>query len=402
MAVIERDVVLMSKDADGNQTIDMPITRLGNIEGTADIKPVPAAADYVPVMDSADNGQMKKTTVDALADSIANVSGLDAHTGNATIHITAEERDKWNGKQDKLRGQSGQVVGFDTNGSAAAVQGWSNPNLLDNWYFADPINQRGKTEYTGNIYTIDRWNEQAITSASLFVRDDCIEISCQNNDGIRQTFESDEFPPIGTVMTVSILTKEFGLLSSTFTLPSSVQTYQYPGMIWSFAAGLIDNEKIAVWPAIIYNQPYPQSLSIIAAKLELGDCQTLAHQDASGNWVLNDPPLNKALELAKCQRYQYVFGAQFNGAHGRTEADMQHVTVSISLPTTIRGNPTVIIPELIVVGNGKAVAIQNIAVSGIATSNGAFFGVPGDFSTIGGLKPVDLYFNSGLTIDANL
>ena len=31
--------------------------------------------------------------------------------------------------------------------------------------------------------------------------------------------------------------------------------------------------------------------------------QTIAHQDASGNWVLNDPPPNKALELAKCQRY---------------------------------------------------------------------------------------------------
>ena len=33
----------------------------------------------------------------------------------------------------------------------------SNPNLLDNWYFADPINQRGETEYTGSGYSIDRW-----------------------------------------------------------------------------------------------------------------------------------------------------------------------------------------------------------------------------------------------------
>ena len=24
----------------------------------------------------------------------------------------------------------------------------SNPNLLDNWYFVDPINQRGQMEYT--------------------------------------------------------------------------------------------------------------------------------------------------------------------------------------------------------------------------------------------------------------
>ena len=45
---------------------------------------------------------------------------------------------------------------------------------------------------------------------------------------------------------------------------------------------------------------------IKAAKLELGPVQTLARQDADGNWVLNDPPPNFALELAKCQRYQYV------------------------------------------------------------------------------------------------
>lgn len=34
----------------------------------------------------------------------------------------------------------------------------SNENLLDNWYFPDPINQRGQEEYTGRrIYCIDRW-----------------------------------------------------------------------------------------------------------------------------------------------------------------------------------------------------------------------------------------------------
>ena len=44
-------------------------------------------------------------------------------------------------------------------------------------------------------------------------------------------------------------------------------------------------------------------LYIKAAKLELGPVQTLAHKDENGNWILNDPPPSKALELAKCQRY---------------------------------------------------------------------------------------------------
>ena len=50
--------------------------------------------------------------------------------------------------------------------------------------------------------------------------------------------------------------------------------------------------------------------TLLAAKLELGPVQTLAHQDASGNWVLNDPPPNKALELLKCQRYFCKFSGR--------------------------------------------------------------------------------------------
>ena len=50
--------------------------------------------------------------------------------------------------------------------------------------------------------------------------------------------------------------------------------------------------------------------TILAAKLELGTHQTLAHQDAAGNWVLNDPPPDKALELLKCQRYYQVFSRE--------------------------------------------------------------------------------------------
>lgn len=44
------------------------------------------------------------------------------------------------------------------------------------------------------------------------------------------------------------------------------------------------------------------NMTIKAAKLELGDYQTLAHQDESGNWVLNEAP-NKAKQLALCSQY---------------------------------------------------------------------------------------------------
>lgn len=60
MSVIERDVVLIGKDEDGNECIDLPITRLGNIEDTADTKEALADNDHIPLVDSADNGKMKK------------------------------------------------------------------------------------------------------------------------------------------------------------------------------------------------------------------------------------------------------------------------------------------------------------------------------------------------------
>lgn len=61
MAIKERDVVLMGKDgADG--TIDLPVTRLGNIEDGAEVKTTLADADALPVVDSADAQEMKKIT----------------------------------------------------------------------------------------------------------------------------------------------------------------------------------------------------------------------------------------------------------------------------------------------------------------------------------------------------
>lgn len=47
--------------------------------------------------------------------------------------------------------------------------------------------------------------------------------------------------------------------------------------------------------------------TLIAAKLELGPVQTLAHKEGDA-WVLNDPPPDPATELAKCQRYYWRNG----------------------------------------------------------------------------------------------
>lgn len=85
----ERDVTMHSKDKNGNTTIDLPITRLGNIEDTADVKETPVEGDYIPIIDSADNGQMKKTPFSAVAGSNAEIKKA-VDTAN-TAKETAEQ-----------------------------------------------------------------------------------------------------------------------------------------------------------------------------------------------------------------------------------------------------------------------------------------------------------------------
>ena len=53
--------------------------------------------------------------------------------------------------------------------------GGVNPNLLDNWYFGRPVNQRGQTEYTGDKYTVDRWH--LTSDGVLTVEDEGIRLT---------------------------------------------------------------------------------------------------------------------------------------------------------------------------------------------------------------------------------
>ena len=159
-----------------------------------------------------------------------------------------------------------------------------NRNLLDNWYFADPINQRGITDdVVVNSYFIDRW--QLMNAGSVTFGDGYITITADQGWPalLRQIWEESLVFPV----TFSVLTTN-GLLSVTLTEAGGA----------TFDGGI----QLVVAPENNCYVFFPQnsSLSIVAVKLELGSVQTLAHQDASGKWVLNDPPPNKGLELLKC------------------------------------------------------------------------------------------------------
>ncbi len=106
MPVLERDVVLMGKDG-GNDTIDLPITCLKNIEDTAEVKEAPAAEDFLPIVDSADGGQMKKVPLRVILEPLAEAqdaaaSAQEMAEGRATMEqvnaaIQAAVLDSWEG-----------------------------------------------------------------------------------------------------------------------------------------------------------------------------------------------------------------------------------------------------------------------------------------------------------------
>ncbi len=246
-------------------------------------------------------------------------------------------------------------------------------NLLGNWYFVDPINQRNVTTLTGQIgpqYVIDRWQWVSLGEDSTFsVINNGIEFF---NGNINQYLENDYS---GKTLTMSILFADGTLKSGTNIFPAKgtdVKTAEFLGdsqlRMWCThtsngikAVGILAKPGYTAKP--------------VAAKLELGSHQTLAHQDASGNWVLNDPPPNKALELAKCQRYfiRIPLSAMPIG-YGYTFSN-GNVRSALIVPQIMRANPTLQINSLYNIEircNGK-IYNQIKSVDCVANENGIGF-----------------------------
>lgn len=238
----------------------------------------------------------------------------------------------------RVRGDPSTVNGIraDSTGNITItppdVGAASNTNLLDNWYFADPVNQRGLAEYSGSsIIAIDQW---ILENCKLTIENGRIVLRRASEApayaSIVQRFERMNILA-GRIVTVSVLVEENGANQCYFTT-----------LRFAESSGGIDIGPIRIYsiPHGMYFRAFLPDLEtavyLVAAKLELGDKQTLAHQDSSGNWVLNDPPPNKALELAKCQRYQVVYGSNdslsFFGDSFAYRTDQVDVFVSPPVP----------------------------------------------------------------------
>lgn len=187
-------------------------------------------------------------------------------------------------------------------------------NLLDNWYFGCsgdaltskfPINQihalvDGYPRYVNLNGTIsfDRWNLQG--TAWL---DNTWDLIMAKGSVMWQVLDTDLKRSLhGRTVTFSIL---YGwnafIVTGTFTYsknPSTdIEVANYKDPNQTTLLRLIEKTD-----GNLYIEAAEQ-IGLTAAKLELGDRQTLAHQQSDGQWFLNDPIPKYSEELSKCQRW---------------------------------------------------------------------------------------------------
>ena len=307
-----------------------------------------AAISEQAAQDAASNAAASQT---AAADSEAKAK-LYANQCEASVSGVAS----FNGRGGHVMPQAGdytaEMVGARSNTwmPTAADIGAVNPNMLHNWYFGDPVDQRGGLVvppsiqyhevwggavtgltdkyytaihapggyddqyqitvngstmyiplgtcvrgYTGAGYTIDRWRCYT-AGACISVTDTGLSIKqAAASGGFGQLCQSieqsvwDDIRENNYSVTASILLADGTLKTKTGTVSGFGVLAIHGSSYFRF------NTTYRGYDLIIIGDGCPD---IIAVKLELGSVQTLAHQE-NGVWVLNEIP-DKGEELVKC------------------------------------------------------------------------------------------------------
>ena len=179
-------------------------------------------------------------------------------------------------------------------------------NLLVNPLFS--VNQRGRVSYpiTKPAYTMDCWKTSGdTTDGEVTVGKNYAKIT--NNSGTLGLgqFVEDYGALAGETVTLSMAVD---ILSGSYHLGLNDGTGQAGGVlsqkglqVYALTATLSDSPS-QLWCQLISEGA--ASCRIFAAKLEVGDHQTLAIQGEDGAWQLTQQPNPE--EILRCYRYQYV------------------------------------------------------------------------------------------------
>lgn len=244
-----------------------------------------------------------------------------------------------------------------------------NPNLLDNWYFPNPVNQRGLTEYTAAGYTVDRWAIGDGSSGTLSLTENGLKITRTNGIMYLTHSISKTQIPEGITLTYSALTTS-GLSSISFTIKNDTYHEQDASngisLGWNYTPA-----EIAAFTLV--NNTVNSDVTILAAKLELGGEQTLAHKE-NGVWVLNEIP-DYGEQLRRCQRYLVKLGSSteyeiVGTGTGRTSSICGIV---VPIPVTMRAIPVAILSGQLILRNRDDANIVCTSVTVDVNGAGAMY-----------------------------
>jgi hypothetical protein len=198
---------------------------------------------------------------------------------------------------------------------SADILKFCNKNILHNWDFRNPVNQRGQSSYATNGYTIDGWRTNA-DSVTLTV----------NAASITVAFAVDNFRFYHLV--------EYIDPAATYTLSFDVETVTGEVYFTNNTRLVVGMNKVTLTglTSAYYFGIYGKagsSITLKRAKLELGAVSTLAY----------DPPADYGEQLALCQRYCLLMATQ-RGVRMRSYSP-NTVFFTIPTPASMRADPSI-------------------------------------------------------------
>lgn len=262
-------------------------------------------------------------------------------------------------------------------GMVHAVSQLVNPNLLDNWYFGNPVDQRqGRVVVPNTTYYSDNTLTTAAGTTSAYVT--AYRYATGTANGV--SYASFKLTDSDTAPTY-------------YAAPENVvRGYTGAGYgpdRWIYAVGVstilirdgyiqLTNYLVQKFDIAFYNNPLTFSIlyldgtlgvtsdflnkysncgycdvqyvtaenaiyivgttDIVAVKLELGSQQTLAHQDENGVWQLNEIP-DYGEQLARCQRHQFIPEGTLRSTQFKYEESTKRLYGQITFPVTMRTTP---------------------------------------------------------------
>lgn len=208
-------------------------------------------------------------------------------------------------------------TGAEIDAALPLALGVGNRNLLHNWDFRNPVNQKAASSYTGAVRGLDRWRSNA-ANLTLVINSDCVTLSpASAASDLEQNVDNPSLL-YGKTVTFTV-ESEHGTHSTTINIPASA-----PASNTSY--GSVATPFGSIYLRFVSSGEIRPRISVTAetdfyaAKLEAGSISTLE----------NDPPADYGEQLALCKRYYRIWTT----SAARTAALTELYLMRLASPST--------------------------------------------------------------------